>query len=231
MKSLITPPVAEVVNTSIDSLEAAAGSLRKFYEISGEFNYLSSTKVTKQAYKGLHNLRHLLAAFDKPGVGVKPNRDVVELAAPLAFGRATQVFDLPPRKFAFGKNRLSSYRLPFFFVESGVVKAYFLLPRKGPYMSYDSICGYATIIKTYLLEQEFFGESIDLEIVDVSSRTGKSPRECRVYKLSDLNLWTEARLQNHLRVVSMALDRLELEGIEKNKRRRYLKDAELPLFD
>ena len=182
--------------------------------------------------KGLHDLDALVSGFKDDRVGSGPNRDVVSLAAPLAFGRKTQVFDLPSRKFAFGRDRLSSYRVPFFFVENGTVKVYLLLPRKGPYLSFDAICGCATVLKKFLLEQEFYGQPVDVEIVDVSRKTKDAARTIQKYAIADLPLWSEERLKEHLRVVSAALDQMELDGVVKNNRRkRPLKDVELPLFD
>lgn len=232
MSRLLTPPVSELIRTPTNSIEEAIQSLCKFYEISGNFNYLPGTKAIKSAYKGLHNLPSLLRGFDKKEVGTKANRDVVELGAPVAFGRNTQVFDLPSKKFAFGRDRLSSYRVPFFFVEDGVIKVYLLLPRKGPYLNFDHVGGLGTVLKTYLLEQEFFGDAVDVEIVDLSSAFKGEARQVRRYSLADLSLWSTERLNVHLSIVSSALDRMEAEAIVKaNKRVRPLKDPDLPLFD
>jgi hypothetical protein len=161
MIPLTTPPLPEVLFTPTDSIASAITSLTNFYEGTGNFNYLDSTKIVKTAYRGLHNLELLMAGLKEEKVGVVPNRDVVALAAPLAFGRKTQVFDLAGRKFAFGRERLASYRVPFFFVEGGVVKVLLLLPRKGPYLTYDAICGCASVLKKYLLEQEFYRRQVD----------------------------------------------------------------------
>jgi hypothetical protein len=232
MSRLLTPPVSELIRTPTDTIENAIQSLCRFYEVSGNFNYLRGTKTIKSAYKGLHTLHSLLAGFDKEEVGIKANRDIVELGAPVAFGRKTQVFDLPSKKFAFGRDRLSSYRVPFFFVEDGVIKVYLLLPRKGPYLNFDHICGVGTVLTTYLLEQEFYGEKVDIEIVDLSSVIKGEQRQVRRYALADLDLWSDVKLKNQLKVVASALDRMEAEAIVKaNKRVRPLKDPELPLFD
>lgn len=232
MKRLLTPPVAEIIRTPSTSVDEAVKSLCGFYESEAKINFLSGTKVIKSAYKGLHSANLLLAAFDKKFMGSAANRNIVALAAPLAFGRNTQVFDLPKKKFPFGRDRLSSYRVPFFFVEGGVIKCYFLLPRKGPYLSFDQVCGCATILNRYLLEQEFYGQSTNLEIVDLSSKSKNEARSVRTWSNEDLMLWSKQRLMDHLSVVSEALDRIEKdELVTANKRIRLLKDPELPLFD
>lgn len=232
MSRLVTPPVAELIRTPSTSVDEAVRSLCGFYEIDAKVNFLTSTKAIKSAYRGFHNINALLAAFDKKFLGSAANRNVVQLAAPIAFNRSTQVFDLPPKKFPFGRDRLASYRIPFFFVEDGIVKCYFLLPRKGPYLNFDQVCGCATIHKRYLLDQEFYGEKTDLEIVDISAREKGGPRELRVWNTADLQFWSDDRLMKHLTVVSEALDRIENEAlVKKNKRTRLLRDPELPLFD
>jgi hypothetical protein len=232
MIRLTTPPLPEVMRTPTGSVGAAMVSLKDFYETRSNFNYLDSTKRVKSSYKGLHDFDVLISGMDGKKVGCGPNKEVVTLAAPLAFGRKTQVFDLPSRKFPFGRDRLSSYRVPFFFVEGGVVKVYMLLPRKGPYLSYDAVCGCATVLKRYLLEQEFYGERIDVEIVDVSALEKDGPRVLQKYCLSDLELWPDARLHEHLKGVAVALDAMERDAIvKKNRRIRLLRDSELPLFD
>lgn len=228
------PPIVEIVRTDVSSEDAAINSLKLFYEPDGgHFNYLTAFKSSIAAYKGLHELRPLLAscAADKNRLARLPNRAVL-LAAPVAFGRVTQVFDLTDRRFPFGRDRYATYRVPFFFVENGIVKVYFLQPRKSPYLGYDDVCGLGTILKRYLLDQEFYGHAADVEIVNVGSEEEKGPRLLRVYTLADLELWTEERLSKHLRMVSRALDRIEEENlVDPTKRIRPLRDPDLPLFD
>ncbi|MBA3519058.1 MAG: hypothetical protein H0T75_15810, partial [Rhizobiales bacterium] len=194
MKPLIDPPLAEVIRADTHSIDSAAKSLLCFYEPEGGFfNYLRGTKVVKTAYRGFHHLDSLLYALpsDQKRVGFRPNQDVITRAAPLAFGRVTRVFDLPPRKFQFGRDRRASYRVPFFFIEAGVVKLYYLQPRKGPYLTIDHVEGLATVFKRYLLDLEFFGESTDIEFVDVGAVNAGSARETKIFRLRDVNLWSE----------------------------------------
>lgn len=233
---LPSPPLAEVIRADVTSVDTAVASLLEFFEPSGGggFNYLRANKILKAAYRGLHSMNLLTHACNvsKPTLGREPNRHVVEMAAPLAFGRRTQVFDLSPRKFAYGRDRRAPYRISFFFTEGGSVKLYFIQTRKRPYLSLDHYGGLGHVWIRYLLEQEFYGEQFDLEIVDTSQEIPRGPRVLRSYTLDDLPIWSEERLQDHLNVVSKALDRLENQGRAFNPRRlRPLKDADLPLFD
>src|SRR5262245_40473359 len=86
-----------------------------FNKGSARFNYRCGTKAVRVAYKGIHVLELLTAACagEKLVVGRLANSEVVKNAAPFAFGRTTQVFDLSPRRFPFGRDRFSAYRIPF----------------------------------------------------------------------------------------------------------------------
>src|SRR5258706_2238703 len=144
---LPTPPVPDLARVRGDTVAEAANWLVEFFNTDGApFNYRRGTRIVRGAYKGLHRL-HLLTAgceVEKTAIGRMSNRDVVRLAAPFAFERATQVFDLSARRFHFGQGRSAAYRIPFLFVENGVIHVYYLQPRKGAGLDYGDLCMVAT---------------------------------------------------------------------------------------
>jgi hypothetical protein len=228
-----SPSLPEIVRVDTSSVDSAVADVVSLLEPPRRtFNYLDATKRTRQAYSGFHDLRQLLSAgfSRKKLVGHEQNMEVVRLAAPHAFGRATQIFDLPPRKLSYGADRFASYRVPFFFVERGIVKVYFLQPRKDTHFSTRQFGLLASVIKRNLLETEFYGETCDIEIIDVSRDKGDKKRSLHVYSLSDVPNWTDKEIEEHFSVVNDALKIVEEENLIK-KVRRPLRDRELPLFD
>jgi hypothetical protein len=230
-----TPPVPDLARVEGDTVDQVVEWLTEFFEAEGcPWNYRSGTKAIKAGYKGLHRLDLLLAGCQKEKTkqGKISNSEIVRLGAPLSFGRATQVFDLPPRKFAFGRDRKAAYRIPFFFVEDGVIKLYYVQPRKKHGPNLDQMCMIATIHKRYLLDTEFFGQRTDVEYVNLSVLEEKGPRVCRKYTLGRLDLWSDARLADRLTLISEALDKIEKNELVTSRRRIVRPpEPEMPLFD
>jgi len=148
MTDLPTPAVPDLARIPGSTVSEAVAWLLAYYDVMVPWNYRSGTRCVKGAYRGLHNLQQLLAGCDceKIDQSRKSNREIVTLAAPLAFGRSTQVFDLPRQRFSFGQRRFAGYRIPFFFVEGGVIKLYFLQPRKGTSPTYDQLAWWPPFI-------------------------------------------------------------------------------------
>jgi hypothetical protein len=232
--TLPTPPVPDLARLKGQTKDEVISSLIQFYNTTGApFNYMSGTRSIKASYRGFHSLKYLLAGCDKEHTdqGKKSNREIVEYAAPLAFGRTTQVFDLPSRKFAFGRDLYSSYRIPFFFVENKIVKLYYLQPRKGCGLTYDELCMVATIYKRHLLDTEFFGQAADVEFVDLSAMPGVKDRSLRDYSLAKLQLWSDERLADRLTLIAEALDYVKASDLVKPRRRRAAPiPPDMPLF-
>lgn len=182
----------------------------------------------------MHEL-HLLTAgcsAEKTAIGRTANSDVVRHAAPFAFGRSTQVFDLSPRRFAFGRNRSAAYRIPFLFVENGIIHVYYLQPRKGSGLDFDELCMVATIVERYLLDTEFYGERCDVEFVDVGVPFGGSERMPRKYTLANLPRWSEHRLARRLSMIAEALEIVAGgDRVLRRPRLRPYPEPEMPLFD
>ena len=161
--------------------------------------------------QGFDRLDVLVAACKqiKNKQGRASNDEIIQLAAPKAFGRSTQVFDLPTRKFSFGRKRRAAYRVPFFFVEGGVIKLYYLQPRKQNGPSFDQLGMVGKIHKQYLLDTEFFGQPSNVEYVNLGALEKKGPRVVRTYSFDTLNLWSDQRLADRLTLIAEALDKIE----------------------
>jgi hypothetical protein len=234
MADLLVPPVPDLARIEGCTVSDVFEWLIRYYNQDIiPWNYRVSTKCVKAGYRGLHSLKTLLDACSKEKIkhARKANQDVVELAAPLAFGRKTQVFDLPRRQFPFGRKHHAGYRVPFFFVENGIVKLYFLQPRKLANLSYEQICMVATIHKRYLLDTEFFGQPCDVEYVDVSVHPLSNDRILRQYSLSTLELWDDKRLGDRLTLIAEALERVKESGLVQPRRRAArTTDSEMPAF-
>jgi hypothetical protein len=231
---LATPPVPDLACVQGETVEQVVESLTHYYEDEGcPWNYRIGTRSIKTGYKGLHRLDLLVAscARERTKQGRISNAEIIRLAAPMAFGRSTQVFDLPARQFAFGRNRRAAYRIPFFFVEDGIVKLYYVQPRKQHGPTFDQLGMIAKIHKRYLLDTEFFGQASDVEYVNLGAEEKKGPRVVRRYTLADLKLWSDERLADRLTLIAEALDKIEERGVVQSRRRLARPETEMPLFD
>ena len=235
MTYLPIPSVPDLARASGETFNDLVSWFLAFYDTdSAPFNYLSGTRAIKTGYRGLHVLDQLVAGCgcEKTAQGLKSNSEIVRLAAPLSFGRATQVFDLPRRQFQFGRDLRAGYRIPFFFVENKTVKLYYLQPRKGANLTYDQLCMVATIHKRYLLDTEFFGQPADVEYVDVSANPVTKLRAVEQYTLATLNLWSDKRLGDRLTLIAEALEYVRSSDLVRPRKRVARRpDAGMPLFD
>lgn len=235
MRKYPVPPVPDLARAAGATVEEMLAWWLTYYDRDPvPWNYVRGTKIVRSSYDGLHELRLLLAGCEAEKIeqGRKSNSDVVTLAAPLAFGRRTQVFDLPRRQFPFGRDIRAGYRVPFFFVENGVVKLYHLQPRKGASVTFDQMGMVATIYKRFILDQEFYGQTCDVEIVDLAADPESEERVVNRYSLAELELWPEQRLQDRLTLIAESLDRVWNSGLIKLRERRGRRpDPDMPLFD
>jgi hypothetical protein len=234
MTNLPIPSVPDIARARGATRDELISWFLTYYDTEGApWNYRTGTRVLKTGYRGLHDLDQLIAGCAREATksGRKANEDIVRMAAPIAFGRSTQVFDLPRRQFSFGRDLHAGYRIPFFFVENRIIKLYFVQPRKGCNLTYDELCMVATIHKRYLLDIEFFGEKTDIEYIDLSADPDTKAREIHRYSLESLELWPDDRLTDRLTVIAEALDYVRSSGAVRPRTRRPPHSADMPLFD
>lgn len=232
LKNLQKPNLQEIFRTDTLSVESAIAHLvSALTPVNINWNYIDGHSRIMSAYKGLHSidvLTHYPAS--KSGKdGAKYNAELVTVAAPVAFSRTTSVVKVERQTFAYGRNREAAFRIPFVFIENGVIKAYALQAKKHDSMSLDQVAGYCSLIKRYFLDQQYYGMPTDIEFVDASCKPGEKTRSVKKYNLADLELWSDERLLKHLDVVIEALDFIENQALVP-KSRRPLKEQSMPLF-
>lgn len=228
-----SPTLIEIVRANTDTVESAVAHMLIALKPSGvTWNYLDGTKRITGAYKGMHNIDAITktteTALKRPGHSY--NIEIAKLIAPLAFGRDTKVFNLSARKFYYTDKRSAAYRIPFFFTEGGVVKAFSVQLRKNGRLSKDQVSGYASIVKYFLLDTEFFDMETDIEFVDCGVQVLGGARVVTKYSIDDLKLWDKERIDDHMNIIAEALRFIEDNKMIKTYRRPF-KDPELPLFD
>src|SRR6185437_9050899 len=112
VSDLPVPPVPDLARVDTSTPEAAFAWLRDYYnrEII-PWSYRSGTRSVKTSYRGFHKIDQLVegCSYERIKQSRISNQEIVRLAAPLAFGRSTQVFDLPSRRFPFGRDLRSAY--------------------------------------------------------------------------------------------------------------------------
>ena len=232
MRTSLNPALPVIVRANCSNIDdTIAFFVSELTPGGGGFNYLDATKAVKAAYKGLHSICALTAGprFVNGSVGSRANLEVASMVCPLAFNRKTSLISLSPRTFQYGAGRSAAYRLPFVFTEGRSVKAYFLQPRKRVVYTRQQVSLYASIVKKYLLDAEFYGETVDIEFVEAASRSDGAERSVISYSMSDLDIWDDRKIAEHLAIVQEALSFIEDRKLVE-KPRRPLKDPDLPLF-
>jgi hypothetical protein len=234
-EKISTPPVPDLARAKGQTVSELVDWFVDFYNTRGApFNYRTANRAVRAGYKGIHKLHLLTAACaaEKTAIGRTSNADVIRHAAPLAFGRVTQVFDLSARRFSFGRDRQAGYRIPFLFVEDGIIKVYYLQSRKNAGLDFDELSMVATLVKRYLLDPEFYGQRCDVEFVDVGVPAGEKERVAKRYSLSDFPLWSERRLTQRLTLISEALAIVgKSDKVTRRHQLRPRPEPDMPLFD
>lgn len=235
MSQLIRPPLTELAIARGETVEELALHFINYHNRpSIPWSYRPGTIALLKAYSGLHNLSALMTVLNGQTIptAISCNSDLINHAAPFAFERSTRILQLSPRRFPFGRDRTAAYRVPFFFVENGIVKLFFAQPRKTDVPTVEQLGMMATIHKRYLLDTEFFGQRTEVEFIDVGPALDGGVRKPSKYTLADLPLWSETRLADRLTLLAGGLEKAEASGLLAPKIKRPPRPtAQMPLFD
>ena len=179
------PMLIDVFRLTRPTLDATVHEVIAYLKRNGGgFNYNRAAAHIRAAYDGYWNIESLVRQCRGFGnsVSLVHNAKVVELAAPLAKDRKTQTFDFPRRELVL-KHGISSPLGPrFFFTEDGVIKVFYLHSRKDFRANLVDLAAVAVTYRTHILENDFFGQPGDIEIVDVD----RSKERANRYSLADL---------------------------------------------
>jgi hypothetical protein len=162
-------------------------------------------------------------------LGRKWNAEVAELVWQAAQGRTFKCFDLMKRPFAIRQDLSFLVDPLFFFVESSLVKIFWLQPRRGFNPTVEGLGTLATILRiTYTHDFDDF----DVELLDLSKPSGAKERALRTFSFGNLPLLPEHEVRLALERFARAYDLVCAMGVRRPERRpRPGIDPEPPLFD
>ncbi len=136
-------------------------------------------------YNGASDSAALIAGCRGAGKASQiDNAKIVEAVLPNVIGRPTQCFPYKRKHYALTPNILCSMGPSFFIVEHGVIKLVYVHARNESRATLANLAGLATILKTDILDQDFYGELSDVEVHYVDKKG--SMRSDSVYDLKSL---------------------------------------------
>jgi hypothetical protein len=162
-------------------------------------------------------------------LGRRSNAEVAEHIWAAAQGRSFQCHPLTPRPFGI-RSDLSILIDPlFFFVEAGLVKVFWLQPRRQFSPTLEGLGTLGAMIRMTFAD-EF--EAFDLELLDLSVPDGEEQRVRRVYRFAALPLLADAAVTAALQRFADAYDKVREMGVTRpaSRRRRPDDRPEQPLF-
>lgn len=219
---LTRPTLAETKDSVVSYLKRDGGG----------FNYDRAAAHIRSAYDGYRNFRSLVKQCRGRGdsTALVQNAAVVELAAPLSVGRQMQTFYLPRRELKLKHGVVCPLGPRFFFTEQKTIKVFYLHPRKDFRAQLSDLAALACTFKTHILEDDFYGQPADVEIVDVD----RTKKKAEKYSLSDLGpLLKEDPRETMDRFVEafVAIDESRAAGEKKPRRQPSRDDGASPRFD
>ena len=155
----------------------------------GGWNHQRCLRPIMHGYNGATDIAALIAGCRGTGKDSQiDNAKIVEAVLPNVVGRSTQCFPYKRKHYALTPKILCPLGPSFFIVEGGVIKLVYVHARNEKRASLANLAGLASILKSDILDQDFYGQATDVEIHYVDKKG--SARTNSVYDLR--------RLERHL---------------------------------
>lgn len=233
MQPLKVPPVQDVVRFLRPTISETKQLLVEYYtRKKGLFSYEPARKIAKPLYSGEIGLPAALEGCLTKGNprGRKSNAEVVELIWQAAQGRSLLCHDLKKRDFAIRRDLAIAVHAPFYFVENGQVKIYWLQPRRGYGLTQHQMGLLGSIIRMSIATEDF--EGADIELFDTSIPAGSKTRVPRTFNFADLSVTDAKATIEALRLFAAAYDEVcEMDIPKPAQRDKKRDDRQPPLFD
>jgi hypothetical protein len=212
---LSAPTVAETIDNIIKHYSTAPGG----------WNHQRCLRPIMQGYSGATDVAALISGCKgthKPSE--LDNAKIVEAVLPKVIGRPTQCFDYKRKYYPITPSLRCAMGPSFFIVERGVIKLVYVHARNTSRASLANLAGMAAILKTDILDQDFYGEPTDVEIHYVDKKG--TARNDTVLNLSALANYLVEPAEVTLQRFALALvDVMENDRLTPQKRDRKQKPA------
>lgn len=212
---LCAPTFKETVQNIVDHYSTAPGG----------WNHQRCLRSIMHAYNGATDKVALIAGCKGAG---KPseldNAKIVEAVLPKVVGRSTQCFPYKRKHYALTPTIRCQMGPSFFIVEGGVIKLVYVHARNESRASLEHLAGLASVLKSDILDQDFYGEATDVEIHYVDKKN--SSWSDAVYDLAGLSEHLKEDPEVTLQRFALALvDVMENDRVIPPQRRQKEKPA------
>ena len=146
---------SETVDNLVQHYKAGAGG----------WNHQRSAFFIRTAFDGVSDTASLVTSCRGRGTKAQiDNAKIVESVLPKVVGRATKTFPYRRTYFAITPTARCSMGPAFYVVEKGAVKLVYIHARTTNRAELHHIAPLAYLVKSEILEQDFYGEPADVEI-------------------------------------------------------------------
>lgn len=186
MTPLKPPMLVDAFRLSSGSFDQTVDNIIGHYSMSpGGWNHQRCLRPIMHGYNGATDILGLIAGCRGRGEDSQvDNAKIVEAVLPKVIGRSTQCFPYKRKHYALTPKILCPLGPSFFIVEGGVIKLVYVHARNEKRASLANLAGLASILRSDILDQDFYGQPTDVEIHYVDKKG--SARSDSVYDLSSL---------------------------------------------